>query len=280
MLRRYFGHGVGPREYRHRVVPARSGSGNERSGLAYHHGMSDEEVMRVELAAVFRIAAREGWHESVANHFSAAVSDDGATFLMNPRWRHFAEVRASELLLLDANDDTVMDGPNPPDESAWCIHGAIHAAVPTARVLLHAHPPHATAIATLADPTILPIDQNTARFFGEVAYDLNFGGLADDVDEGRRLAGVMRDYPTMMMGNHGVTVAAPTVAEAFESLYYLERACQTLVLAYSTGQPLSVLSDEMAAKVAKGWKKLAGTGQAHLDQQMEILDRTDPSYRD
>jgi len=239
-----------------------------------------ETQTRIELAAVFRIAADEGWHEGVANHFSAAVSDDGATFLMNPRWRHFAQVRASELLLLDANDAAVMDGPNPPDVSAWSIHGAIHAAVPTARVLLHAHPPYATAIAALADPTILPIDQNTARFFGEVAYDLNFGGIADDVEEGRRLAEVMQDRPTLMMGNHGVTVAGATVADAFESMYYLERACQTLVLAYSTGQPLNVMSDDMAAKVAKGWKQFAPMGPAHLAERMAMLDRTDPSYRD
>ena len=241
-----------------------------------------EAQTRLELAAAFRLAAHEGWHEGVANHFSAAVSDDGSTFLMNPRWRHFSQVRASELLLLDANDQTmaVMDSPDAPDPSAWAIHGRIHAAVPSARVLLHAHPDYATAIASLADPTILPIDQNTARFFGEVAYDLDFGGIADDEEEGRRLADVLQDKSVLMMGNHGVTVAAATVAEAFESLYYLERACKTLVLAYSTGRPLNVLDDDLAAKVAKGWKAFSGMGPAHFEQRMTELDRTQPDYRD
>jgi len=241
-----------------------------------------EAQTRLELAAAFRLAAHEGWHEGVANHFSAAVSDDGSTFLMNPRWRHFSQVRASELLLLDPNDQTmaVMDSPDAPDPSAWAIHGRIHAAVPSARVLLHSHPDYATAIASLADPTILPIDQNTARFFGEVAYDLDFGGIADDEEEGRRLADVLQDKSVLMMGNHGVTVAAATVAEAFESLYYLERACKTLVLAYSTGRPLNVLDDDLAAKVAKGWKAFSGMGPAHFEQRMTELDRTEPDYRD
>lgn len=239
-----------------------------------------ESRTRVELAAAFRLAVHEGWHESVANHFSAAVSDDGARFLMNPCWRHFSEIRASDLLLLDANDPSVMDGPNAPDPSAWAIHGAIHAAVPSARVLLHLHPPYATAVAALADPTILPIDQNTARFFGEVAYDLEFGGIADDTEEGRRLATVLEDKNVLMMGNHGVTTVGQTVAEAFESMYYIERACQTLVLAYSTGRPLGVLDDDMAAKVAKGWRKFAGMGDAHFAQRMTQLDRTEPDYRD
>lgn len=241
-----------------------------------------EAQTRIELAAAFRLAVHEGWHEGVANHFSAAVSDDGSRFLMNPRWRHFSRVRASELLLLDANDPTmaVMDAPDAPDPSAWAIHGQIHAALPAARVLLHVHADYATAIASLADPTIHPIDQNTARFFGEVAYDLDFGGIADDEAEGRRLAEVLQDKSVLMMGNHGVTVAAPTVAEAFESLYYLERACKTLVLAYSTGQPLRVLDDDLAAKVATGWKKFSGMGPAHFAQRMAELDRIEPDYRD
>src|SRR3546814_2166548 len=71
---------------------------------------------------------------------------------MNPRWRHFARVKASELLLLDADDQETMSRPNAPDASAWCIHGAIHRAKPAARVLLHCHPPYATALATLKDP--------------------------------------------------------------------------------------------------------------------------------
>ena len=83
-----------------------------------------------------------------------------------------------------------------------------------------------------------------------------------------------------MMGNHGVTVAGPTVAEAFESMYYLERACRTLVLAYGTGRPLNVLDDDMAAKVAKGWKTFTAMGPAHFAQRMTGLDRHEPDYRD
>ena len=241
---------------------------------------TNEHTLRVELAAVFRLAAKFGWHESVANHFSAAVSEDGQIFLLNPRWRHFSQVKASELLLLDAKDDSIMDAPDAPDLSAWCIHGAVHAALPNVRALLHVHSPYATAVASLQDPTIVPIDQNTARFFGETVYDLEFGGIADDIEEGRRLAQIMKGHDVLMMGNHGVAVGGATIAEAFETLYYLERACQSLVLAYSTGQPLSVLSDDMAAKVAKGWKQFSGMGQAHLDQWMEVLDKEDPSYRD
>src|SRR5690606_17970521 len=106
---------------------------------------TSEAALRTDLAAAFRLCAHFDWHESVGNHFSAATSADGKKFLMNPRWRHFARVKASELLLLDADDSETMARPNAPDASAWCIHGAIHRAKPEARVLLHCHPPYATA---------------------------------------------------------------------------------------------------------------------------------------
>ena len=78
---------------------------------------SDEWQLRVDLAAAFRLSAELGWHEAVANHFSLAVSADGKQFLMNPKWRHFARIKASDLMLLDATDKETMKRPDAPDIS-------------------------------------------------------------------------------------------------------------------------------------------------------------------
>jgi ribulose-5-phosphate 4-epimerase/fuculose-1-phosphate aldolase len=239
---------------------------------------ADERQLRIDLAACFRLAARAGWHEAVANHFSAAISADGKRFLVNPRWRHFSLIRASDLLALDADDKETMARPDAPDPSAWSIHSAIHRHVPHARVALHLHPPYATALAGLKDPSIKPIDQNTARYFNRMAIDLSFGGIATEESEGERIAATIGNHSTVMMGNHGVTVVAPTVAEAFDNIYYLERAAQTMILAYSTGQPLSVMSDEIAVQTAAEWDAYAGAAFAHFEEMKRILDREDPSY--
>ena len=239
-----------------------------------------EWTLRVDLAAAFRLAVMFDWHESVANHFSAAVSGDGKTFLLNPRWKHFSTICASDLLLLNTDDPKVMDRPDAPDPSAWCIHGSVHEKVPHARVLLHCHPPYATALCGLKDPSIKPIDQNTARFYNRTAIDLSFGGIADDTAEGQRIASAFGNHSIMIMGNHGVSVAAPTVAEAFDQLYYLERAAKTMILAYSTGQPLNIMDNELAEKTAAGWDDYSGASVAHFEQMKSILDRTDSSWRD
>jgi ribulose-5-phosphate 4-epimerase/fuculose-1-phosphate aldolase len=237
-----------------------------------------EWQMRVDLAAAFRLAARNGWNEAVANHFSLAVSDDGKKFLMNPKWRHFSRIRASELLILDAGDSATMERPDAPDLTAWSLHGRLHAVLPHARCIIHLHPAYATAIASLADPEIKPIDQNTARFFNRVAMDMSYGGMANTDDEGIRIACLMGNRQIMMMGNHGILVAAATVAEAFDLTYYLERACRNLVLAYQTGQKLHVMTDAVAEKTAQEWEADRDQFHSHFSEMKAILDREDGSY--
>ncbi len=229
------------------------------------HLMDDaESALRDDLAAAFRLAAKFGWSESVGNHFSAAVSQDGTRFLLNPRWRHFSAIGPDDLLLLDANDPATMDRPDAPDPSAWCIHGAVHRTNPKARVLLHCHPPNATALACLKDPELKPIDLNTARFYRRIAYDRDFGGMADKVAEGQRIATAIGENAALIMCNHGVAVSAETVPEAFEHLYFLERACATLLKAYGSGQPLNELSPELAASTADEWDAYADMAFAHF----------------
>lgn len=240
----------------------------------------DEGALRVDLAAAFRLAARFGWHESVGNHFSAALSHDGRRFLMNRKWRPFASIRAGDLQALDADDPDVMTRPDAPDASAWCIHGNAHARVREAKVILHCHPIAVTTLSTLADPRLLPIDQNTARFFGRHAVDLECGGIADQDEEGIRIAGMLTRAPTLIMANHGVTCVAATVAEAFENLYFVEKAAETLLRAYATGKPLSVMSDAIAERTAQGWDAYRGMAFAHFDHLKSLLDAEDRSYRD
>jgi ribulose-5-phosphate 4-epimerase/fuculose-1-phosphate aldolase len=241
---------------------------------------TDDSQLRIDLAAALRLAAYYDWHEGVANHFSAAVSPDGKKFLMNPRWRHFSRAKASELLLIDADDPETMNRPDAPDPSAWSIHSAIHRRVPHARVALHLHPPYATTLATLKDPSIKPLDQVTARFFNRLAIDMEFGGIATEEAEGERIAASIGNHSSVMMANHGVTTVAPTVAEAFDAMYHLERAARTMVLAYSTGQPLNVMSDEMAETVAQEWDVYKDAEFSHFEEMKQVLDRENPGYAD
>lgn len=234
---------------------------------------------RVDLAAAFRWTERLNMHEAVANHFSLSVNDDGTQFLMNPNQVHFARVKASDMLLIDANDPKTLEGPNAPDPTAWGLHGAIHRHCPHARCAMHVHSVYATVLACLADSRLPAIDQNTAMFFDRVVIDEGFSGLAFE-EEGERCATLFADprKTVMVMGNHGVLVIGQSVADTFNRLYYFERAAQTYVAALQTGRPLRVLSDEIAAKTADEIEDYPEQATRHFDELKAILDEEASTY--
>ena len=234
---------------------------------------------RVDLAASFRWTERLNMHEGVANHFSLAVNDDGTQFLMNANQVHFSRIRASELLLIDANDPDTLNRPGAPDPTAWGLHGSIHRLCPRARCVMHVHSIHATVLACLADSTLPPIDQNTAMFYERYVIDDGFGGLAFE-EEGQRCASLLSDpkVNVMIMGNHGVLVVGNDVGQTFNRLYYFERAAETYIRALQTGQKMRVLSHEVASKTAQEIEDYPGQAERHLAEIKNILDHEGSDY--
>lgn len=247
--------------------------------LAAHRPNLDHWQERCDLAATFRWTARLGMHEAVANHFSLAINDDGSRFLMNPRQVHFSRITASSLLEIDAHDPRTLEGPNAPDATAWGLHGAVHRLCPHARCAMHVHSIHATVLASLADSTLPPIDQNSAQFFNRVAIDSHYGGLAL-ADEAERCCANLSDpaKKVLVMGNHGVMVVGATVAEAWNRLYYFERAAETYIKALWTGRPLRVLSDEIAEKAAREQEDYGDYCDRHLSELRAVLDEEGSTY--
>ncbi|MBT6334069.1 MAG: hypothetical protein HOJ30_09860 [Halieaceae bacterium] len=235
---------------------------------------------RLDMAAAFRWAERLHMNEAVANHFSLAVNTSGTQFLMNPNQVHFGRIKASDLILLDANDPTVMEGPDAPDPTAWGLHGSIHRLCPHARCLMHVHSKAATVLATLADSSLPPIDQNSAMFFERHIVDSDYGGLAFE-EEGIRCAGLLTNpkIRIMVMGNHGVLALGQTVADTFFQLYYFERAAQTYISALQTGQQLRILDHDIARKTAEQLAAYSDSADCYLRDIKLMLDEEGSTYR-
>lgn len=239
----------------------------------------DNWQARADLAAAFRWTARLNMHEGVANHFSYAVNEDGTRFLMNPNQVHFSRIKASDLLLVDANDADTLNGPNAPDPTAWGLHGGVHRACAHARCVMHVHSIYATVLACLEDSRLPPIDQNCCTFFNRIVIDEAYGGLAFE-DEGARCAALLSDpkQKVMVMGSHGVMVIGDTVAETFNRLYYFERAAETYIKALQTGMPLRRISDEIAEKTARELEQYPEQDTRHLQELRAILDAEGSDY--
>ncbi len=243
--------------------------------------MNTEQSARRDLAVAFRFAARLNIHEATANHFSVVASQDSNDFLINPAGRHFSLVRASDLILIDLNAKSFGIAENQlVDPTAINLHGQLHKLLPHAKCILHTHMPYTTALACLRDFEFLMLDQNACRFYQRIAYDRDYAGMALEQSEGERVAKIMsKSKSVLFLANHGVIVVGNSVAEAFDELYYLEKAAQLQVLALSTGRELSIIEDEIAALVCKQWLEYPKSAEHHFAALIEILDQQSPEYK-
>jgi ribulose-5-phosphate 4-epimerase/fuculose-1-phosphate aldolase len=141
--------------------------------------------------------------------------------------------------------------------------------------------PHTTALCCIKDFELLMLDQNACRFHGRIAYDRQYDGMALTASEGARVAGLLAaGKSVLMMGNHGVLVVGASVAEAFDDLYYLERAAKVQILALSTGLAPALIPEDVAARTCAQWHSYPGDySSRHFDALKQILDEEEPGYR-
>ncbi|HZD26665.1 MAG TPA: aldolase [Alphaproteobacteria bacterium] len=245
---------------------------------------SDLAELRSELACALRWAARLGLNEGVCNHFSLAVPDaDGAIrgdrFLINPYGWHWSEITASSLVLCDG-EGRVLEGDNEVEDTAFFIHRGIHRAAPNAACVMHTHMPYATALTLVHDGRLKMCEQNALMFDERIAYDDDYNGLALDGAEGDRIAAKLGNRSVLFMASHGVTVTGPSVAEAFNDLYYLERAAMFQVLARSTGGRLRSIPEAVRQRTRQQFAgERARVAARHFTALRRILDREEPEYR-
>jgi ribulose-5-phosphate 4-epimerase/fuculose-1-phosphate aldolase len=236
-----------------------------------------ERAARVDLAAAFRLAVRMDLHEGVCNHLSF-MFPDGKRFLLNRYGLHWSEVTASNLLELDAGGK-ILAGEGEFEKTAFYIHSRIHLAHARAACVLHTHMPYATSLTLLENGRLEMVEQNALRFHDDIAYDDTYNGLVVDNAEGDRLARALGGKRVMFLANHGVIVVGPSVAEAFDLMYYLERACRLQVLARSMGGRLRAVRPEVVRDTYR--MILADTpkyASAHFEALKRILDREEPGY--
>ena len=237
---------------------------------------------RIHLAAAYRLAVLHELEEGIDNHLTMSVPGREGRYLILPFGLHWSEASAGNLVVYDETGATV-EGTGMVERSAHCIHTPIHR-LTGAAVVLHTHQTWALALNSLRDNRLLPMTQTAAFFHGQIAYDDTYTGVADSLQEGERLAGVMGTKPIVFMKNHGVLVTGATVAQAYRRLYKLERVCRNQVLALGTGQPLQVLSEEIVVRVntpsADDTHSRGERDRLYFEAMMRVLDRELPGYRD
>jgi ribulose-5-phosphate 4-epimerase/fuculose-1-phosphate aldolase len=240
-----------------------------------------ERRARADLAACHRLAARFGYNEGIDNHLTMLVPGHAERFYLAPFGLMWSEVRASDLMELDFSGQ-VVGGRGLVEDTALFIHLAVHRQLPRARCVFHTHMPYATALGALEDPTLAMATQAALGFHDDIAY-VDYNGLAFDASEGERLAHALGERSVLMMRNHGALIVGSSAAEAFERLYFFERACQSQVLALSTGRALHQIAPQVVRATAAQFKsgdQVGGVSRSELHFQAlkRVLDRHEADY--
>lgn len=228
------------------------------------------------LAAAFRIFGRLGFEEGVAGHITARDPEHSERFWVNPLGMSFKQIRVRDLLLVD-HTGAVVEGSWPVNSAAFAIHSQVHAARPDVVAAAHSHSVHGKAFSSLQQP-LRPLTQDACIFFEDHGVYDGYRGVADDIDEGKRIATAIGEHKAAILANHGLITVGRSVDEAVFWFTTMERSCQAELLAMAAGDPKAI-SDELARQVhAQVGTALAGWFSAQplfdwiVQEQPDCLD--------
>ena len=236
-----------------------------------------EWAQRVELAACYRLLAHYGWDDHIYTHSTARVPGTD-NFLINPFGLKFEEVTASSLVKIDCDGNKVMDSPYDYLLQGFVVHSAIHLGRDDAHCVIHTHTKAGCAVAAQKDG-LLMINQKTMQFYNRIGYHA-YEGFADNLEERDRMAAAMGPHKALILRNHGLLTAGPTMADAFTTMRRLHEVCEIQLAAQSGGGELITPSPETCEHAAGQFEQGHGFWAKEWAAEVRVLDRLDPSFRD
>ncbi len=249
--------------------------------LSVRKQVSEEEwQVRVDLAACYRLIAMYGWDDLIFTHISACVPGPDEHFLINAYGLLFEEMTASSLLKVDLDGNKVIDSPFPVNPAGFTIHSAVHEARDDVGCVLHTHTRAGVAVSAQKDG-LLPLSQVSLIALASVGYH-DYEGIALNEEEKPRLVADLGDRKLLILRNHGLLAVGATIPDAFLAMYLLETACQTQIMAQSSGAQLTQINPQILAGImAQAEQVTKGLGgDLAWPGLLRKLDKIDPSYRD
>ena len=238
-----------------------------------------EWTARVELAALYRLAALYGWDDAIFTHISMRVPGPAHHFLINPYGVFFEEMTASALVKVDLDGRIVEETPYSINPAGFTIHSAVHAARDDAYCVMHLHTVHGVGVSAQAHG-LLPLSQTALVVLPTLAHH-DYEGIALDLSERERLVRDLGVKSLMLLRNHGTLACGPTAASTWLNMFFLERACEQQVAALSGGRAEVLMAPDDSVDVVADQTK--GTGAAGLGTLawpgfLRQLDRKLPGY--
>ena len=241
---------------------------------------AEQWAKRVDLAAAYRLVHLYGMDEMIANHISARVPGKDGVFYINPYGMLYEQMHASCFIELDLDGNVVF---NPTEyginQAGFVLHSAVHRARHEVDCVIHTHTLAGMAVSAMKCG-LMPLAQTAMRFI-DVGYH-EYEGVALNLEEQARVVRDLGNREAMILRNHGLLVVGPSIAEAFNNIFRLERACQLQVMALSCNTELSMPPRPLIEATSKLYQPGVRRrfGLMEWPALLKKLDALDPSYRD
>lgn len=244
------------------------------------HISKEESEARINLAACYRLMPLFGMSDLVYNHITARIPGTDDEILINPYGYMYEEVTASSLIKINVKGE-VLSNPHADydiNQAGYVIHSAVHGARHDVECVIHTHSRCGMAVSAMK-VGLLPLTQ-TAMRFKDIAYH-DYESVAIDMDEQSRLVADLGSQDAMILRNHGLLVASPSIAEAFNAMYWLEMACRAQVDAMTSGAELIIPSEAVVNKTHHLYQPSVRRpfGLMEWPAMLRYLDRRDASYK-
>ena len=239
-----------------------------------------EWQQRVDLAACYRLLAHYRMTDLIYTHCTVRVPGEPGRFLINPYGHRWEEITASSLVKIDVDGNKVGDSPHRVNPAGFTIHSAVHMSRHDAACVIHTHTRAGMAVASLKEG-LLPLNQIALQFYGRLGLH-EYEGIALNLDERARIIADLGTHCGLLLRNHGLLTVGRSVAEAFNLMFYLERACEVQVATLSMGREIVLPPREICEKVGAQYDQMNfddGDLQLEWDAHLRLLDALDPSYR-
>jgi ribulose-5-phosphate 4-epimerase/fuculose-1-phosphate aldolase len=235
-----------------------------------------ERQARVDLAAVYRLCAHNGWDDVIYNHCAMRVPGEDTKFLMKRHELLWTEVTASNLVKVDMRDD--LDESAGVNRPGFTLHGGVLTGRPDVNCSVHVHTETGMALAGLKHGLRM-VSQQAMRFHNRIGYH-PYEGITEDFSERARILQALSNNRALILNNHGFLTVGKNAREAFVLMKYLMSAAEIQLRMEATGSELIEIPREICEKVAAQYQSHdSGRGAADWPAYLRVLDNIDPSYR-
>jgi len=241
--------------------------------------VSEQEwQIRSDLAACYNIVAQYGWDDLIFTHISARIPGPEHHFLINPYGLMFEEISASSLVKIDIEGNKVIESEYDINPAGFTIHSAVHAAREDTLCVLHLHTKEGVAVSA-QKAGLLPISQQSLFPLTNLSYH-DYEGVALLDAEKPRLVADLGESNFMILRNHGLLTCADSIADAFISMYILQRACEVQLLAQSGGAELVEVNPKIVGGMQAAVKQVTKSAGGMLAWPgiLRKLDRLGAPY--